>query len=106
VERIFWRCVQQGEVPTPFGADPPKPKMQAVRVVDMSTSNAWAEHASVFPATLAAHGQHEQAKAELKALVPEDATEAAGHGLRARRSKAGSISFDVLANGGPHAGLQ
>jgi predicted phage-related endonuclease len=106
VERIFWRCVCQGEMPTPFGADPPKPKMQAVRVVDMSTSNAWAEQASVFLATLAAHGQHEHAKAELKGLMPGDAKEAAGHGLRARRSKVGSISFDVLANGGSHAALQ
>jgi hypothetical protein len=25
VERIFWRCVQQGEVPRPFGAEPPRP---------------------------------------------------------------------------------
>jgi predicted phage-related endonuclease len=106
VERIFWRCVQQGEVPTPFGADPPKPKLQAVRVVDMTTSNAWAEQASVFLSTLAAHGQHEHARSELKALVPEDAKEASGHGLRARRSKAGSISFEVLPEGGSYAAVQ
>ena len=36
------------------------------------------------------------AKAELKKLVPEDAREAAGHGLRAKRSKSGAISFDLL----------
>jgi hypothetical protein len=29
--------------------------------------------------------------------MPEDAKEALGHGLRARRSLAGAISFDVLA---------
>ena len=37
--------------------------------------------------------QHENAKAELKTLMPEDAKEATGHGLRAKRSKSGAISF-------------
>ena len=42
-------------------------------------------------------------RAELKALVPEDAREAFGHGVRAKRSRAGAISFELMANGGPHA---
>ena len=29
--------------------------------------------------------------------MPEDAKEAIGHGVRAKRSKAGAVSFDVLA---------
>jgi hypothetical protein len=29
-------------------------------------------------------------------LLPEDAKEAIGHGLRARRSKTGAVSFDLL----------
>ena len=33
---------------------------------------------------------------ELKKLVPEDAKEAIGHGLRAKRSKSGAVSFDLL----------
>jgi hypothetical protein len=41
----------------------------------------------------------------LKALVPEDAKEATGHGLRARRSKSGAISFDLLAAEVGHAQL-
>ena len=49
--------------------------------------------------TRSAHGEHELAKAELKKLVPEDAKEAAGHGIRARRSKSGAISFDLLGDG-------
>jgi len=28
--------------------------------------------------------------------VPEDAKEAAGHGLRAKRSKSGAISYDFM----------
>ena len=51
--------------------------------------------------------EHEAAKGELKKLVPEDAKEAVGHGLRAKRSKSGAISFDVLepAEAG-HAAVQ
>jgi hypothetical protein len=47
--------------------------------------------------------EHERAKTELKALVPEDAREASGHGIRARRSKAGAIGFDVLEPEAAHA---
>jgi hypothetical protein len=42
----------------------------------------------------------------LKALLPEDAREAFGHGVRAKRSKAGAVSFDVIENGGEHGHLQ
>jgi hypothetical protein len=62
----------------------------------MSTSNAYAEFAAVFAQTRSAHLEHEKAKAELKGLVPEDAKEAIGHGVRAKRSKSGAISFDLL----------
>jgi len=63
----------------------------------MSTSNAWAEFAAVFRSTRDAFLEHEKARTELKALMPEDAREAIGHGLRAKRSKSGAISFDLLA---------
>ena len=78
-----------------FGIEPPRPRLEAVRVVDMSASNSWAEFASTFKRTRAAHQEHEVVKADLKKLVPEDAREALGHGLRAKRSKSGAISFDV-----------
>jgi hypothetical protein len=95
-ERKFWRCVESGEPPRLFGIEPPRPRIEAVRVVDMSASNAWAEFAVVFARTKTAHTEHEAAKAELKGLMPEDAKEACGHGLRARRSKSGAVSFDLL----------
>jgi hypothetical protein len=38
--------------------------------------------------------------------MPEDAQEAIGHGLRAKRSKSGAISFDLLAVEEHHAALQ
>jgi predicted phage-related endonuclease len=95
-ERKFWRCVETGEPPALLGVDPPKPRIEAVRIVDMSASNAWAELATVFIRTRAAHHEHEAARAELRSLVPADAQQATGHGIRAKRSKSGAISFDVL----------
>ena len=100
VERLFWRCVMTGEPPKVFGAEPPRAKVPIVRVVDMGASNAWAEYAVIFARTRAAHAEHETVKVELKALIPEDAKEAFGHGLRAKRSKAGAISFELMGNGG------
>src|SRR6266516_4598767 len=106
-EKKFWRCVESGERPRLFGVEPPQARIEAVRIVDMSASNAWAEFSGVFRRTREAHLEHENAKTELKALMPEDAKEAIGHGIRARRSKSGAVSFDVLsAEGGSHAPLQ
>jgi predicted phage-related endonuclease len=102
-ERKFWRCVESGEPPTLFGVDPPKLRLEAVCMVDMTSSNAWAEFAAIFSRTRSAHLEHEQAKAELKGLVPEDAQQAIGHGIRAKRSKSGAISFDLLDADGSHA---
>src|SRR5713101_5672781 len=79
-ERKFWRCVESGERPQLFSVEPPKPRLEAVRIVDMTSSNAWAEFAATFTRTRAAHLEYEQAKAELKTLMPEDAKEAIGHG--------------------------
>jgi predicted phage-related endonuclease len=98
-EKKFWRCVQSGEPPRLFGVEPPRPRLEAVRVLDMSSSNLWAELAATYARTRSAHGEHELAKAELKKLVPEDAKEAAGYGIKARRSKSGAISFDLLGGG-------
>jgi predicted phage-related endonuclease len=95
-ERKFWRCVQSGEAPRLFGVEPPRPRLEAVRVVDMSSSNAWAEFAATFCRTRSAYQEHEAAKSDLKKLVPDDAKEAVGHGLRAKRSKSGAIIFDLL----------
>src|SRR6476620_10622817 len=86
-EKKFWRCVESGEPPRLFGVEPPRARIEAMRVMDMSSSNAWAEFSSVFRRTREVYVEHENAKAELKGLLPEDVKEAIGHGIRAKRSK-------------------
>ena len=67
--------------------EPPRPRIEAVRVVDMGASNSRAEFAGVFRSTRVAFLEHEKAKIELKGLMPEDANkEAIGHGVRAKHS--------------------
>ena len=105
-EKKFWRCVESGEAPRLFLVEPPRPRIEAVRIVDMNSSNAWAEFSHVFRRTRDAYVEHEKARAELKALMPEDAKEAIGHGLRAKRSKSGAVSFDLLDTEAAHAALQ
>jgi hypothetical protein len=95
-EKKFWRCVQSGETPHLVNVEPPRPRIDAIRVVDMSSSNSWAEFAALFRNTRGAFLDHERAKSELKALMPEDAKEAIGHGVRGRRSRSGAVSFDAL----------
>jgi predicted phage-related endonuclease len=104
-ERKFWRCVENGEPPTLFGVEPPKPRIEAVRIVDMSTSNAWTEFAGTFVRTHPAFLEHERAKGELKGLVPEDAQQAIGRGVRAKRSKSGAITLELLNAEDGHAAV-
>jgi predicted phage-related endonuclease len=105
-EKKFWRCVQSGEPPHLINAEPPRPRIEAIRIVDMSSSNSWAEFAALFCKTRDAFVDHERAKTELKSLMPEDAKEAIGHGVRGRRSKSGAVSFDVLETEATHAPVQ
>jgi predicted phage-related endonuclease len=104
-ERRFWRCVETGEPPQLFGIEPPKPRVEAVRTVDMSASNTWAEFASLYRLTRPAALDHDRAKTELKALVPDDAREATGHGVKAKRSKSGAVSFELLVEETNHAAV-
>ena len=105
-EKKFWRCVQSGETPHLINAEPPRPHIEAIRIVDMSSSNSWAQFAALFRSTRGAFLDHERAKSELKALIPEDAKEAIGHGVRAKRSRSGAVSFDLLESEASHAAIQ
>src|SRR6188472_2039172 len=69
-EKKFWRCVESGEPPRLFGVEPPRARIEAVRIVDMSSSNAWAEFSGAFRRTREAYLEHENAKTQLKGLMP------------------------------------
>ena len=105
-EKKFWRCVLSGEPPHLINAEPPRPRIEAIRIVDMSSSNSWAEFAALFCSTRSAFLDHERAKSELKNLIPEDAKEAIGHGVRAKCSRSGAVSFDVLDTETSRASVQ
>ena len=47
-EQRFWRCVHTGDIPRPDSVEPPRPRIEAVRIVDMSESNLWAEFAGLL----------------------------------------------------------
>src|SRR5215510_14465286 len=100
--RRMRRCVQSGETPHLINAEPPRPRIEAVRIVDMRASNSWAEFAALFRNTRSAFLDNERAKSELKALMPEDAKEAIGHGVKAKRSKSGAVSFEALETEASH----
>jgi hypothetical protein len=87
-EKKFWRCVQFGDRPHLFGVVPPKPRIEGIKVVDMGSSNSWAEFAALFCSTRSAFLDHERAKTELKGLVPEDAKSALLPPVYPRRSPA------------------
>jgi predicted phage-related endonuclease len=91
-EKKFWRCVQSGEVPHLIMAEPPRPRIEAIRTIDMSSSNSWAEFAAVFRNTREAFLDHERAKSELKALMPEDAKEGSGTGCGPGGRKRGRLA--------------
>ena len=103
-ERKFWRCVESGEEPKPFGIQPPKPRITAVRVIDRLPPIPGRSSPASLPRPGRLVMEHERAETELKGLIPEDAKEATGHGIRAERSKSGAVSFDLLAGNGGEEG--
>ncbi|OPH82089.1 YqaJ viral recombinase family protein [Nitrobacter vulgaris] len=106
VEKVFWHAVKTGQPPVLFEGEPPKPRIEAIRIVDMNVSNAWAEFAALYRQTRSAHLDHERAKTELKTLMPMDSKEAMGHGIRAKRSKSGAVTFDLLDQEASYAQVQ
>lgn len=92
--REFWRCVESDQPPNdaPPAAAPPI-AVETMRIVDMSKSNAWGEHAATWLENKKPAEKFNKATVEIKALVEADVKEASGAGIIAKRSKAGAISI-------------
>ena len=67
-EKKFWRCVQSGETPHLVNAEPPRPRIEAIRIVDMSSSNSWGGVRGVVPQHPQAFLDHERAKVRAQGL--------------------------------------
>ena len=91
-ERAFWACVLDGREPC-AAPPPPAPKPIGVREVCFASSNAWAVAAADWLAHGDAAKKHTQAVKTLKDLIEDDVARAYGHGIEAKRSKAGAISI-------------
>ena len=94
-EAAFWDCVETGREPVP--APPPAPpKPIGTREVCLDGSNAWAVAATDWLEHREAARLHAAATSQLKELVEPDVARAFGHGIEARRSKAGAITIREL----------
>jgi predicted phage-related endonuclease len=94
-EARFWECVQSGTAPVPTAA-PPAPTPIGVREVCLEGNNSWAVAAADWLEHRAAAKKHGAAVTALKELVEADVARAFGHGIEAKRSKAGAISIREL----------
>lgn len=95
-EARFWDCVRSGERPVPAPI-PAAPKAIGVREVCFEGNNAWAAAAGDWLENREAAKRHGSAATTLKSLVADDVSRAFGHGLEIRRTKAGALTFRVLA---------
>lgn len=89
-ERNFWECVKNGTPPVAVHIPAP---IEAVRKVDMSLNNAWADAAGDWHQNYAPAKAFEAAAKRIKELVEPDVQEASGHGIKASRSKTGAITI-------------
>ena len=95
-EADFWDCVHSGREPVPV-APPLPPRPIGIREICLEGNNAWADSAETWLAHREAAKKHASACKTIKELVEPDVARAFGHGIEAKRSKAGAISIKELA---------
>ncbi len=94
-EQRFWDCVVSGREPV-AAEPPPVPRPIGTREICLEGSNAWASAAADWLTHREAAKSHASAVTLIKSLVEPDVARAFGHGIEARRSKAGAISIREL----------
>ncbi len=94
-ERAFWTCVKDGTEPVPAPVPAP-PKAVGVREVCMEGRNGWAAAASDWLVNKDAAKAHSLACTQIKEFVEPDVARAFGHGIEAKRSKAGAITIRAI----------
>jgi len=92
----FWDCVHSGR--EPVAAVPPlPPRPIGIREICLEGNNAWADSAETWLVHRDAAKKHAGACKVIKEMVEPDVARAFGHGIEAKRSKAGAISIKELA---------
>ena len=94
-EMRFWHCVQSGEAPAICIVDH-VPKPLGVREVNMTGNNGWAAAAADWLANREAAKVHASAATCLRELIEDDVACAFGHGIEAKRNRAGAITIGEL----------
>lgn len=89
-ERAFWANVETKTPPAVVSVPAP---VEAIRVVEFEGNNQWAVHAHLWTSNKGYAKAFDTAAKSLKEMVPEDAKEAFGHGVRITRSAAGSLTI-------------
>ena len=90
-EESFWQCVKSGDRPVEF--TPPAAPVDFKRIVDMTGNNEWADAAAEWIENFEASKKFDRARSTIKHLLEPDAAESFGHGVIARRSKAGVVTI-------------
>lgn len=91
---IFMQCVWDLSPPVAFA--PIQAPVAAVKEVDMTTSNSWAQEAENWLKTKGYARSCQIAEKELKALVASDVKRAFGHGIEITRDRANRMSIKEL----------
>jgi predicted phage-related endonuclease len=94
-EKAFWSSVLSGELPV-VADPPPAPRCVATRELSFDGNNLWASAAADWLETSKAAKTHASACKSLKELLEDDVSRAFGHGIEAKRNKAGAISIREL----------
>lgn len=92
----FMDCVAQRTPPVIL--EPAPPPVAASRKIDMTGNNAWANFSAVWLEHAPSAAIAREAEKLLKGVVPPDAKEASGHGVRITRDRAGRLSLRKLEN--------
>lgn len=96
-ETQFWQCVET-DTP-PLGFEPIKAPVapEKFRKVDFTGNNEWGALAADWLSNRGAAKKFETAVKGIKGLVEPDVGHAVGHGIEAKRSKAGALTIKEVA---------
>jgi predicted phage-related endonuclease len=87
-EAKFWECVTNNTPPVPIKVRSP---IDAVRRVDMTGNNQWANFAAQLKLNSTQKKLYDEAVSGLKGMIEEDVAEASGYGITFKRDKRGAL---------------